>query len=516
MSQKTRRLVLSQGLALGSISALAESVGKAGETGPPHRSNPYHVNVADFGARGDGVSDDTDAVEQAIRNCSIGSSLFFPGGEFRIRRSLDVSGLSVVGSSSVLSNYTDRDPRFGTILRAEIPSGHSVLVSHKPYRHFSIERITIDLKHSNPGSDRSNFAVKGITAGISLRNCHNFVVRNVAVYNIPAAGAGVIGYGGSNGLYWGYWENVYINYSSSSTKDPSSKGFVFVGEQQPVTSQVFLNCVSYRGWYLKNVEGSQWINCAAEDNPADGVLMEASTRLTFIGGYFEGNGLETERKCFQFNGMSQTRLLTLVGVALSGNGIHGVTELVELSTGGVQLGDGLHNRIGSWSTDGAGNTQTGDTSFLGFVSGQDGLLMPPGEKRVLLLSAEEPGFDVAGEYTGHTGVFSFRCAPLPFRGTTGSYLVSVCLHFDSTSDTRTGDLMFLLDGEGFLGSKKLFDIYAGPGRKLIQGTLAIRLVDRNFANLRFVVSNEGSADARFPSKVRGDYSDSWISISKIA
>ena len=70
----------------------------------PVNSEP--VNVMDFGARGDGRSDDTDAIIAAIKKCDDGV-VEFPWGSYRITRTIDIFlpetgtiGLSGVGGSA--------------------------------------------------------------------------------------------------------------------------------------------------------------------------------------------------------------------------------------------------------------------------------------------------------------------------------------------------------------------------------------------------------------------------------
>jgi polygalacturonase len=52
------------------------------------------VNVKDFGAAGDGVNDDTDAIRQAFdaANADADRTIFFPPGQYRFNGSLDGLG----------------------------------------------------------------------------------------------------------------------------------------------------------------------------------------------------------------------------------------------------------------------------------------------------------------------------------------------------------------------------------------------------------------------------------------
>ena len=51
------------------------------------------VNVKDFGAKGDGVTDDADAVQAALdHGASLGRTVFFPSGTYLITEALSVTG----------------------------------------------------------------------------------------------------------------------------------------------------------------------------------------------------------------------------------------------------------------------------------------------------------------------------------------------------------------------------------------------------------------------------------------
>ncbi len=74
-----------------------------GQSRPNHPDHPLRgedwINVKDFGAKGDGVSDDTAAIQTAL-NSADGSNVVFPAGTYRITSALSVPSIRLVGEGS--------------------------------------------------------------------------------------------------------------------------------------------------------------------------------------------------------------------------------------------------------------------------------------------------------------------------------------------------------------------------------------------------------------------------------
>lgn len=64
--------------------------------------NDLVINVLDFGAKGDGVNDDTEAFQKAINASYTGKSLFVPSGQYLISRTLNIknAGFTMYGGNS--------------------------------------------------------------------------------------------------------------------------------------------------------------------------------------------------------------------------------------------------------------------------------------------------------------------------------------------------------------------------------------------------------------------------------
>lgn len=67
------------------------------------------LDVRDFGAKGDGVQDDTPFIQAAIQCCPPGGRVYIPEGTYRITSLFLISGLTLdIGRGAVLSADTDR------------------------------------------------------------------------------------------------------------------------------------------------------------------------------------------------------------------------------------------------------------------------------------------------------------------------------------------------------------------------------------------------------------------------
>ena len=76
----------------------ADRNGEGTVVGPPAYQNPFVVNVTDYGAIGDGIADDTAAIQAAIddtKGNGFGGTIRFPPGVYRTRATLLVDGSDI-------------------------------------------------------------------------------------------------------------------------------------------------------------------------------------------------------------------------------------------------------------------------------------------------------------------------------------------------------------------------------------------------------------------------------------
>jgi hypothetical protein len=185
--------------------------------GNDEESSSAWLNVKDFGAAGDGSSNDTDAVAAAIAAVANGGTVYFPTGTYMIdpdslvigdgTNSADstVQGVSLRGDASAFYNSG------GSVLKAR-SAGTSMLGVAGPIEGISIENLTFDCEgvvsngwtiYSVKNSTFRNFIIRdftgyGIFASCRTSGATNFASHNIferfIIYTIGLAdfGAGVI------------------------------------------------------------------------------------------------------------------------------------------------------------------------------------------------------------------------------------------------------------------------------------------------------------------------------------
>ena len=166
------------------------------------------LSVKDFGAVGDGLTDDTEAIKLALASATTGATVFFPENTFRITEALTLSGLNrvtITGKAKLLADYGEGSfDGFLTIINCT--------------------DCTIDgliFENAFVGSNSVNI-------GIELKNLNSLSISNCAFYNFRYC---ILGRQTANSV------RVCSNYFSAN---PSGlTGCVLNGDRCVIDSNVF-------------------------------------------------------------------------------------------------------------------------------------------------------------------------------------------------------------------------------------------------------------------------------------
>ena len=155
------------------------------------------VNVKDFGATGDGTTNDTVAIQAAIDSlAATGGTVFFPTGEYRIARNIGTNdrwGVKVVNSNITLAGTGagSKLRRFNTDI-STLALAYPIVFVGTPDSDLAsaTENITIqqlkfigeNTRHSTSGS-----AIHDFRNAIEVKNTKNLVVQNNLFTEIDSA-----------------------------------------------------------------------------------------------------------------------------------------------------------------------------------------------------------------------------------------------------------------------------------------------------------------------------------------
>lgn len=170
------------------------------------------INVKDYGATGDGTTDDTVALQAAFSAVPTGgATVYFPVGDYKTTATIDIPnkpGMRIVGAgckASMIISAADNEP----ILRANYPDNNLYDVF--------IEDIGLKFATRRTSAKTDAYGIQ-FKSGTPLAGYYHWNVKNVEVYNSYIG----IGIGGSGtAVIWG------STFDNVSVIDTSGYGFKF-------------------------------------------------------------------------------------------------------------------------------------------------------------------------------------------------------------------------------------------------------------------------------------------------
>lgn len=140
------------------------------------------LDVTDFGAAGNGVNDDSKAINDAISRAEEagGGTIFFPKGIFKCMSIRPKSGVTLQGlgwGASVLKGFDDQSDN-------AIIDGTGYFTQESPLERFNVKNIELD------GSEMNRQGYHYNRKGIGHQWLKNCLFESVYVHNTPATGFG--------------------------------------------------------------------------------------------------------------------------------------------------------------------------------------------------------------------------------------------------------------------------------------------------------------------------------------
>jgi len=146
-----------------------------------------NINVKEFGAKGDGVTDDSISIVSAIEQSEKGSTIFFPEGTYLVTRGfnlLDYTTVKGEGDKTLLLLKKDlpqrNDERFQAAMFMGKASYGEDEIGYLTTSNITIQNLNMDLQRNNTNFVERSYPMLG---GIRLFNAENCVIDNVKIFN---------------------------------------------------------------------------------------------------------------------------------------------------------------------------------------------------------------------------------------------------------------------------------------------------------------------------------------------
>jgi hypothetical protein len=208
------------------------------------------VSVKDFGATGDGTTDDTAAINAAIIGAQ-GKTLYIPAGQYKLTSTINFGKTtSILGEGAQASVFVLTHSGVGIQINNPLPAVGDTY--------------------------NQTFEKFGITANASTTNaffmmrCVYCNFKDIQVLGAPTLGASFVGFRVSGAMYLNTYENCIFDTTNGSTAAVVGKGW-YIGNGQNDVNQIyaatnvntFITCRAVRigtGMDIENASGCIFIN----------------------------------------------------------------------------------------------------------------------------------------------------------------------------------------------------------------------------------------------------------------
>jgi Pectate lyase superfamily protein len=286
------------------------------------------ISVKTYGAVGDGVVDDTSAIQQALNNASFGQIVYMPPGKYATSSPLLIPpGVSFEGPSFTRTPYSPAAATQGATIypaatfstSGSIPSAVIVIVDQTTggYSVYSeahtIKNLYIDGSRLPAGGNVDGVQVYGAVAAVkfiglsiySVSGCGINTVHNSSGYPDALNGTDVFVYkSGLTGFSLSdcYGDMVWTRcHALASGSYSAAPGWGIKNSANSTFSQCKGEWSSQHGFYVEmNASGNgsgglSFVNCSTDRNSTHGVYVTGTGHppITFTGGMFRRDGRAT-------------------------------------------------------------------------------------------------------------------------------------------------------------------------------------------------------------------------------
>jgi parallel beta-helix repeat protein len=304
-------------------------------------SENIYLNIKDFGAKGDGVSDDTPALLAAIKEAQESEgTIYFPTGEYMIHPVKLPSHITLMGNSAwAYANKDGKDPDFqGRTILSALSGESRALLDLGSSRGTRILGLTLDGKRlgssmhgvyaRHAGCDQyiciedcriNNFSGSGIrlerTWVFSVRRC---IVMSNGEHGIDCTG----GYDGwiiDCQLTANRGAGLFARGEAPEGMSQEEKqALKFFGTASVMVTANRVEWNRQGGIILKGSNSMQITACSIDHNFGPGIMLTKSTANTITGCMVRSNGAERKGDM-----CSQIRVEECRGTSVTGNTIWG-------------------------------------------------------------------------------------------------------------------------------------------------------------------------------------------------
>ena len=146
-----------------------------------------NINVKNFGAKGDGVTDDSNSIVTAIEQSEKGSTIYFPAGTYLVSRGfnlLDYTTVKGEGDKTLLLLKKDLPQRNDERIQAAMFMGKASYgedeIGYLTTSNITIQDLNMDLQRDSTNFEERSYPMLG---GVRLFNAENCVIDNVKILN---------------------------------------------------------------------------------------------------------------------------------------------------------------------------------------------------------------------------------------------------------------------------------------------------------------------------------------------